>query len=227
MKSRAAELQTRCPHPRYPHRRRRDLIRRKRRRGRRRSRGRKQRRPSPPQVSREPAPRRSALADRYSIARWRLAPGDERPLDDILGRFAGAKIRKVRISDPYAIADSDARRAQAHFVSELHRRAASIAAVTIEYAPPRQGTEPDQVQRVDMNRRLLAAVNESNTRANLVRRERGRSSGGDFHDREVIIDCDPGQGGMSGAHELELSRGLIGLMNNRFECVVHYAPPGA
>ncbi len=183
--------------------------------------------PLVPQVPREPAPRSSALADRFTVARWRQAPGDRRQLDDNLGKFDGAKIRQVQISDPYAIADSDARRAQARFVSELHRRAATVAAVTIEYAPPRQGTEPDQIQRVDMNRRLLAAVNESNTRVNLVRRERGRSSGGDFHDREVIIDCDPGQGGVSGAHELELSRGLIGLMNERFECVIHYAPPGA
>jgi hypothetical protein len=179
--------------------------------------------PAPPKA----APQEASLGARYAIRRWRLLPGEKRPLDDILGVFAGAKIRQVRISDPYAIADPDARRAQAQFVSELHRRAASIAAVAIEYVPPREGEEPDERQRIDMNRRLVAAVNEASTRLCLTRRDRRRSSGGDFHDREVTIECDAGQGKLSGLHELALSRGLIGLMNDRFECTAHLVPPGS
>ena len=178
--------------------------------------------PQPPQASR---PSAETLQQRFAPRRWRCGQNQSRPLDEILGPIKGAHIRELKVVDPYAIADLGARRAQAEFIKQVVERARAIDAITIEYAETRDLAESDTQQRTDINRRLLAVTSGTSPRIALVRRPRGRAGGGDFHDRFVFVECTGRSNSDRQVHEYDLGRGVLGLMNERFECTVHYMPP--
>ena len=187
--------------------------------------------PRPALITPPPAVRQSdaeTLRRRFEPKRWRCGQGQARPLDEILAPLKGAHIRELKVVDPWAIADQGARRAHAEFIRQVAEHARAVDAITIEYAETRDPAESDTQQRIDINRRLLAVMDGvASPRIALVRRQRGRGAGGgDFHDRSVFIECSGRLPTDRPVHEYDLGRGVLGLMNDRFECVVHYVPPG-
>lgn len=157
---------------------------------------------------------------------WRCGPRQQRPLQEVLEIFAGAKVRHVEISDPYSIADPEARQSQVAFVKALLAAAHTVDQVTIEYkAPWAEEGESESDQRRDMGARWGAVLGASAPQIRLTLRPRRRTPERDFHDRFVFLDC-VRAGGAIARHELQLGKGLIALMQDRHECSVTYVPPG-
>jgi hypothetical protein len=180
--------------------------------------------PANGEASEPPPPAATALINQLQMRRWRLAPGQPRPFDEMLAPFARQKVAQVRIVDPYAIADQRARRAHAAFIGELLKRVETLDSLTIEYAVQDDPFEDERRQRVDMNQRLLAVTEPRSPRILLKARQSRRDGGADFHDRTTFIECAL-SGGAIVTHELSVGRGLLGLMNLDFECTATYLPP--
>jgi len=150
----------------------------------------------------------------------RVKSGQARPIASILREFTGRTLTHVKIVDPYALADPDQIRAQVEFLREL-ARVASVGRLDLEYDPSR--SKDSDAQSRDAFRRLLQViVGVKFPKPGFVPRRSQR--GDDFHDRVVRITAS-GTGRFSEiVYELRIGRGLIGLMNERFECNGTFTP---
>jgi hypothetical protein len=156
---------------------------------------------------------------------WRCGPRQQRPLPEILKLFEGAKIRHLEISDPYSIADPEARRSQVEFVKALIGSAQAVEQVTIEYKPPwTDEGETESDQRRDIGSRWGALLGSSAANIRLTLKARRKTRERDFHDRFVFFNC-VRAGGSIARHELQLGKGLISLMDDKHECSITYVPP--
>jgi hypothetical protein len=156
---------------------------------------------------------------------WRRAPHQTRPLAEILKIFEGSKIQNLEISDPYSIADADARWAQVAFVKAIAESARSVDQVTIEYKPPwGSEDESESDQRRDLGTRWSAMLGPSAPQIRLTLKPRRKTRERDFHDRFVFLNC-VRAGGAIARHELQLGKGLIALMQDKHECSITYVPP--
>ncbi|VVT00791.1 DEAD/DEAH box helicase [Erythrobacter sp. EC-HK427] len=127
-----------------------------------------------------------------------------------------ARIGWLEIQDPYCCADEQARGRLINFISRLAQLASEIAAVQIVTfdADSVQTREPESThdQRQDLEdrwRRMLASV-----RLHLA--QKSRRSGGDLHDRYVRAQLENGD-----TIIWDLGRGIDGVMNARWSCVVN------
>jgi hypothetical protein len=162
--------------------------------------------------------------DRKPIGPWRLRSGQPRPIGEVTSLFEGQSVDLVEIADPYALADRGARHAQVEFVRALRSSASSIKRVTIFYRPPFHDDEEDESsQRRDIGSLWCALLGADAAKIPLTLQARRRTQEQDFHDRWVTVSC-VNPRGMQTKHELQFSRGLIGLMNDRFECLITYLP---
>lgn len=166
----------------------------------------------------------NALAD-AQIRLWRRAPGEPRPTDEILALFAGRHIAQVTIRDPYAIATHSARSSQIAFLQSLRSVAGTVESVVIEYAPEVEGDVDEVACRREFGSSYAASFAGAAPRLALARRSK-RSRDDDFHDRFIEVDVRHA-GGAVKRHELTIGRGIEALYNDRRQCTVTYAPPGA
>lgn len=127
-----------------------------------------------------------------------------------------ARIERLEIQDPYCCADEQARGRLINFIGRFEQLASEIAAVQIVTfdADSVQTRDPESTrdQRQDLEdrwNRLLASVP-------LHLAQKSRRSGGDLHDRFVRAKLDNGDTVI-----WDLGRGIDGVMNARWSCVVN------
>lgn len=166
----------------------------------------------------------NALAD-AQIKMWKRGPGEPRPTDEILALFAGRHITQVAIRDPYALASQSSRTSQIEFLQALNHVAGNLDNVTIEYAPEVEGDIDEVASRREFGSSYSKTFGGRGPRLALVRRSK-RSRDDDFHDRFIEVDIRHA-GGAVKRHELTIGRGIEALYNDRRQCTVTYAPPGA
>lgn len=165
------------------------------------------------------------IPDRAEIRFWRIRPLQERPIDEILEIFESAVVSSVEIKDPYAIANADARSAQAAFVQALLSRTKSVDMVHIEYRrPENEELESEAMQRRDMGARWAKTLGEAAQNTHIQLSSWKKIPGQDFHDRFVYVSCKK-RDGSTMRHTLQLGRGLLGLMHDKYECNITYIPP--
>jgi superfamily II DNA or RNA helicase len=156
---------------------------------------------------------------------WRVGAGEPRPTDDILGLFRGKDVVQVAIRDPYALGSAGSRQAQVRFLAELAGVCRSLEAALIEYAPEIEGDLHEGAARRDVGDLLARFFPRGTSRFSLMRRPK-RSQTDDFHDRTIELNIRHA-GGAVRLHELALGRGAEALFDERRQCTVTYAPPGA
>ncbi|GGB51594.1 hypothetical protein GCM10010833_02890 [Blastomonas aquatica] len=166
----------------------------------------------------------NAIAD-AQIKLWRRGPGEPRPTDEIVALFAGLHISQVAIRDPYALASQTSRTSQIEFLQALNHVAVTLDNVIIEYAPEVEGDIDEVVSRREFGSSYSKTFGGGGPRLALVRRSK-RSRDDDFHDRFIEVDIRHA-GGAVKRHELTIGRGIEALYNERRQCTVTYAPPGA
>jgi hypothetical protein len=165
----------------------------------------------------------AATATALGARIWRVRAGAPRPTEEIVALFAGARIDHVWIRDPYALVRRSNRQAQVMLLARLQAVAASVQAVTVEYAElPGDGDDP--LQRREFGAAYVAGLPSATPRLNLVRR-RERDADDDFHDRFIDLDV-VGVDGAVRQHSLNIGRGAEALFDDRWQCTVTYAPPG-
>lgn len=127
-----------------------------------------------------------------------------------------ARIERLEIQDPYCCADEQARGRLINFISRFEQLASEIAAVQIVTfdADSVQTRDPESTrdQRQDLEdrwNRMLASVP-------LHLAQKSRRSGGDLHDRFVRAKLENGDTVI-----WDLGRGIDGVMNARWSCVVN------
>ncbi|QNE05227.1 DEAD/DEAH box helicase [Croceicoccus marinus] len=133
-----------------------------------------------------------------------------------------ARIERLEIQDPYCCADEQARGRLINFIGRFEQLASEIAAVQIVTfdADSVQTRDPESTrdQRQDLEgrwNRMLASVP-------LHLAQKSRRSGGDLHDRFVRAKLDNGDTVI-----WDLGRGIDGVMNARWSCVVNAYREGA
>jgi hypothetical protein len=150
--------------------------------------------------------------------------GQSRPLNEIVNLFAGKHISYVKVCDPFALADRTARAAQVSFLELLAKSSRSLDSVTIEF-DPEVGDEPERDKVHDVRSKIAVAFsNGTAPKISFSPRRRGRRGDGDFHDREVAIDC-VGAGGATQTHTLWTGRGLIALVDTNWDLRLTYQAP--
>ncbi|ESQ74517.1 SNF2-related protein [Asticcacaulis sp. AC402] len=163
--------------------------------------------------------------NRPSIMLWDFPTGRARDLTEILDLFTGVKVSRLKISDPYAIANSEAREAQMAFIRDVRKVVTRLHEVAIEYDPRHsEPREAEEQSRRYMHELWLLHFNPGESPLRLERRQKSYLR--DFHDRIIFLDL-PRAAGAVATHELRLSRGLIGLMTERMQCSVTYVAPRA
>ena len=127
-----------------------------------------------------------------------------------------ARIERLEIQDPYCCADEQARGRLINFIGRFEQLASEIAAVQIVTfdADSVQTRDPESTrdQRQDLEdrwNRMLASVP-------LHLAQKSRRSGGDLHDRFVRAKLENGDTVI-----WDLGRGIDGVMNARWSCVVN------
>lgn len=127
-----------------------------------------------------------------------------------------ARIERLEIQDPYCCADEQARGRLINFIGRFEQLASAIAAVQIVTfdADSVQTRDPESTrdQRQDLEdrwNRMLASVP-------LHLAQKSRRSGGDLHDRFVRAKLENGDTVI-----WDLGRGIDGVMNARWSCVVN------
>ena len=127
-----------------------------------------------------------------------------------------ARIERLEIQDPYCCADEQARGRLINFIGRFEQLASEIAAVQIVTfdADSVQTRDPESTrdQRQDLEdrwNRMLASVP-------LHLAQKSRRSGGDLHDRFVRAKLENGNTVI-----WDLGRGIDGVMNTRWSCVVN------
>ena len=127
-----------------------------------------------------------------------------------------ARIERLEIQDPYCCADEQARGRLINFIGRFEQLASEIAAVQIVTfdADSVQTRDPESTrdQRQDLEdrwNRMLASVP-------LHLAQKSRRSGGDLHDRFVRAKLENGDTVI-----WDLGRGIDGVMNVRWSCVVN------
>ena len=127
-----------------------------------------------------------------------------------------ARIERLEIQDPYCCADEQARGRLINFIGRFEQLASEIAAVQIVTfdADSVQTRDPESTrdQRQDLEdrwNRMLASVP-------LHLAQKSRRSGGDLHDRFVRAKLENGDTVI-----WDLGRGIDGVMNTRWSCVVN------
>jgi hypothetical protein len=169
------------------------------------------------------APNRASTRPRAGP--WRLQSGQRRPVDEIVSLFAGKTVSDVAITDPYALAGPKERSAQVQFIRRLRIVAQNVKRVTIVYRPPRDDeTETESAQRSGMQLLWRTTLGDDAARISLTMTARQKRHGQDFHDRSVVIICAEPDG-QKRTHELISGRGLLGLMDEKWECTITYTPP--
>lgn len=154
---------------------------------------------------------------------WLSGPREPRPTGEILALFEGKIIRRVTISDPYALATASARDAQIRFVSDL-AELSTLKSVVVEYAPDATDEQEESVARRDIGTRFSASrAAQKGATFSPVRREK-RNRADDFHDRQVSFEIEQASGAVR-THTLLIGRGLTALYEDRWQCSVSYAPP--
>lgn len=166
----------------------------------------------------------NAIAD-AQIRLWRRGPGEPRPTGEILALFAGRHITQVIIRDPYALATHSSRNSQIEFLQGLKNVAGNLESVMIEYAPEVEGDIDEVACRREFGSGYSTRFGPAAPRLALVRRSK-RTREDDFHDRFIEVNVRH-VGGAIKRHELTIGRGIEALYNERRQCTVAYAPPGA
>lgn len=95
----------------------------------------------------------------------------------------------------------------------------------IEYAPEVEGDVDEVACRREFGSSYSTGFGGVAPRLSLARRSK-RSRDDDFHDRFIEVDVRHA-GGAIKRHELTIGRGIEALYNDRRQCTVTYAPPGA
>ena len=157
------------------------------------------------------------------IQTWRRAPGEPRPVAEIIRLSAGRHVTKVTIRDPYALGTRLSRQSQIDFLNDLKKAAGVLESIVIEYAPEADGDVDEMSCRREFNSGLISTFAGAPPKIALVRRSE-RSRDDDFHDRSVEIDVRQA-GGAVRRHDLMIGRGLEALYNQRRQCTVTYVPP--
>lgn len=165
----------------------------------------------------------SKIVKEAQIKMWRRAPGEPRPVAEIVRLFEGRHVAKVTIRDPYALGTRLSRQSQINFLNDLKHAAGVLESVVIEYAPEADGDVDEMSCRREFNSGLIATFEGAPPKIALVRRSK-RSRDDDFHDRSVEIEVRHA-GGAVKRHDLMIGRGLEALYNQRRQCTVTYVPP--
>nr|WP_240902928.1 DEAD/DEAH box helicase [Caulobacter sp. SLTY] len=156
---------------------------------------------------------------------WICGANEPRPTSEILALFHGRRITRATISDPYAIATPNARRAQIQFISDL-AEVAKLGSAVIEYAPDIDLDFDDARARSDIGALFgqSPAASRGVTLTPKRRNKRGRHD--DFHDRQVMLEIEHA-GGAVKVHTLVIGRGVEALYDERWQCSASYAPPSS
>lgn len=128
----------------------------------------------------------------------------------------GASIARLDIQDPYCCADEAARGRLVNFVKRFEERAGKLARVEVlafdaESIDTRQ-PESTRDQRDQLERRWQAGLGEVDLRLT----QRSRRAKGDLHDRFVRAHLASGD-----TIIWDLGRGIDGVMNAKWSCVVN------
>lgn len=175
----------------------------------------------------DPSPRRTLTlpntVEKAGAKVWILAAREPRPTQEILALFDGKTIRRMTISDPYALATPSAREAQIRFASDISE-VATLKSVVVEYAPDARDEDEEPFARRDIGSRFAAssAAQRGATFTSVRRPQRNRAD--DFHDRQITLQVEHA-GGAVKSHMIVIGRGLTALYEDRWQCSVSYAPP--
>jgi hypothetical protein len=157
---------------------------------------------------------------------FRADKGQARPLEDVTRLFEGKRVKFVKISDPFALADGLARAAQVTFLHSLSNHCSGIEAVTFEY-DPEAGRDLERDQTRDVREKIASAFERTNIpRLVFSPKRRDRRSSDDFHDREVLVNCLAPSGSVE-THTIWIGRGLLSLASRNFGLKLTYQGPGS
>lgn len=154
---------------------------------------------------------------------WVRGPLEPRPTEEILELFRGRVIRRVTISDPYALSTHSYRSAQISFASDL-AEISTLKSIVIEYLPEACDDGEDAAARREIGALFSSSSASSKGALFSPARRPRRGPAGDFHDRQVTLEIEHA-GGAVRQHSLLIGRGLIALYEDRWQCTVSYAPP--
>lgn len=175
----------------------------------------------------QPSPRKTLTlpkaVERVGARVWILAAHEPRPTAEIIALFNGKTIKRMTISDPYALATPSARDAQIRFVSDISE-VATLKSVVVEYAPDARDEGEEPLARRDIGARFAvsSAARKGATFTPIRRPQRNRAD--DFHDRQITLEVESA-GGAVRSHKIVIGRGLTALYEDRWQCSVSYAPP--
>lgn len=164
---------------------------------------------------------------------WRFEPGQQRDPGAIVRELGIERAERWVLRDPYLAEGEANRRATAAFLSAVAAASDWPAVIELRYRDPERvpGAEPitrgEQAERLQKRIREAGAPAGTDLRFHPIDPRKVRERGGDFHDRELRIECrGPGE---PLVHLLWLSGGVDRLMDPSRECLVVYTagPAGA
>ncbi len=161
---------------------------------------------------------------------WRFEPGQKRDPGAIVRELGIGRAERWVLRDPYLAEGESNRRATAAFLAALARGSNWPAVIELRYRDPERVPGAEPITRRQQAERLRATILEggapigTDVRLYPIDPRKVRERGGDFHDREVRIEC-RGEAG-PWVHLFWLSGGVDRLMDRTRECtVVHTAGP--
>ncbi len=170
------------------------------------------------------SPVTAAVSGDVPQSRWVFESGEERDLREVFAAIAGQNVKTILISDPYAIATPQSRQAIVTFLGVVKDLSGPIDKMIIEYTPvdrlrDYRDKESDGGQKYDLRHRIVGPNAPLADHNAINFKERWRSRDRDFHDRSITIEAGEPD---SIPHTYDLSRGLSGLVEPRYECRVYY-----